>query len=208
MKRRADYASASDQRRTSDAQMYVNAPGISLLMQWCRAVGVCHGVSVRSVECGKRSLCSWASAMRASSDLIICISLLVLYVSRFSLLCGLSGSTGVSGITLLSASTYLRIYVYTPLRLSICASSHCISLCLCFLPLVKAEYLRQLCLVASHATGATRYLTHYTHPRLAAETYRHAHQQRSLLTLPFLSPPSHECLKSSLCLAIRSMTLP
>lgn len=49
VKRRSDYSKNSSLRRASDAQMYINAPNISALLQWCRAVGLCHGVQVRSV---------------------------------------------------------------------------------------------------------------------------------------------------------------
>lgn len=46
IKRRLDYQRNTTMRRASDAQMYVNSPTISLLHQWCRAIGLCHNVEV------------------------------------------------------------------------------------------------------------------------------------------------------------------
>jgi hypothetical protein len=56
IKRRSDYSKNSSLRRASDAQMYINAPNISALLQWCRAVGLCHSVQVCSVAYHKRIL--------------------------------------------------------------------------------------------------------------------------------------------------------
>lgn len=46
IKQRRDYQRNCAARRASEAQMYVNAPAVSLLLQWCRAIGLCFTVEV------------------------------------------------------------------------------------------------------------------------------------------------------------------